>query len=219
MRPCTVRPRGVAIAAGRNGHVMPDTFSLPHLPGPDRMRCGFWLVFGLPWPDGHVTVAEAAYAVAAPAAVAESRGGGPRMGGCPARAGRGAAAPGVSAFFWASPHAWTELRHPGDSVVWFSELTRWLDTLGLTCERLGLDWHRALDTLQHGRLPGVLLGVDQRTHAVLCDASRDGLTVVHPDGRHERVTDQERARRRGRMRELLTHQPGPAAAEPGRSPW
>lgn len=114
-------------------------------------------------------------------------------------------------------------RHPDEPVVWFSDLTRWLDVLGLDWARLGVDWHSALDAVAHRRFPGVLLNIDQRTHLVLCDATRHGVTLVHAGGRHERVTEQERSRLHLRMRDLLHGLPAPeahtdsGASDPGTS--
>lgn len=161
---------------------MPDVFTrTPLPPGPHEPGHQPWLVFGLPWPDPAMPVAHAAYAVRAPWPVGE---------------------PAETAGVFAIADVYAK-RHPGQPVVWFSDLTRWLDTLGLDWAGLNIDWPAALEALPHDRLPGVLLGIDVRTHLVLCDATRHGVTIVHADGRRESVTDTERARLHQRMRDLL----------------
>lgn len=173
---------------------MPDAFSSsPDLAARAPAGRPYWLVFGLPWPGEHLAVAQAAYAACAPAS--------------------SNASPAIAQVF-AVGHAYAD-RHPTQPVVWFSDLTRWLDTLGLDWPTLGVDWSSALDTLPHSHLPGVLLGIDRRTHLILCDATRHGLTLTHPDGQHEPVTEQERTRLHEQMRDLLHGLP--AAARPGTS--
>lgn len=159
-------------------------------PPADRAARRYWLVFGLPWPGDDVAVAHAAYAVAAP--IPDDY------------------VSSLIAQVFAVSQVYTE-RHPYQAVVWFSDLTRWLDTLDLSWPALGIDWQQALDELPHLRLPGVLLGVDRRTHLILCDASRHGLAITHPGGRHEPVTADERHRLHERMRHLLDE---PAAEQP-----
>lgn len=174
---------------------MPETSIPPH---PEAVEAAgrYWLVVGLPWPDESVRVAQAAYAVPAPfpaAGTAE-----------------------IAAVFTLA-QAYTQ-RHPHEPVVWFADLTRWLDRLGLDWAGLGVvDWQRALDALPHMGLPGVSLSIDRRAHLVLCDASRHGMTLWHPAHRSERVTEQERGRLRSRMFEVLRglspeSQPGSAAS-------
>lgn len=175
--------------------MLDDSFRSSNPPNPHEPRHQMWLVFGLPWPDPQVAVAHAAYAVRAPWPV------------------DGPAAAGV--FAVVDVYA---KQHPGEPVVWFSDVTRWLDTLGLDWARLDIDWQAALDALPNGRLPGVLLGIDARTHLILCDATRQGVTIVHPDARHEGVTETERARLHERMRGLLetTVVETPQLSKPGR---
>lgn len=175
---------------------MPDVFShAPYPPSPHEAALRYWLVFGLPWPDPAMPVAQAAYAVRLPQPVDES-----------AEIAQVVAVAGVYG-----------QRHPGHAVVWFSDLTRWLDTLGLDWAGLGIDWAALLETLPDSGPAGVLLGIDKRTHLILCDATRRGVTLVHPDGRRERVTDAERAQLHQRIRELLeTPAEAPTPSEPGR---
>lgn len=175
---------------------MPDDVSrAPYAPIPHSPIHRYWLVFGLPWPDPARPVAPAAYAVRLPQPVDEST---------------------MIAQVFAVAGVYAQ-NHPGQPVVWFSDLTRWLDGLGLDWTELNIDWPAAIEALPCDRLAGVLLGIDARTHLVLCDASRRGVTLVHPDGRHERVTEIERARLHQRMRELLDAAVEmPAPGEPGR---
>lgn len=179
--------RGHALLALSKGPLMPDApFAFP---GSRRAQPGhrFWLVFGLPWPAGTVEVAEAAYAVAAPYTGDESL---------------------LIAQIFAVGQLYAE-GLPEGAVVWFSELTRWLDTNGFAWSTLGIDWQQALDELPDPGLPGVLLGIDRRSHLILCDASRNGLIIEHPGGRHERVTNQQRQRLYQRMRDLLERPDSP----------
>ena len=173
-----------------------DSFRSSYPPNPREPGHQMWLVFGLPWPDPAVPVAHAAYAVRAPWPVD---------------------VPAAIAVVFAVVDVYAT-RHPGEPAVWFSDVTRWLDTVGLDWARLGIDWQAALDALPQGSLPGALLGIDARTHVILCDATRQGMTIVHPDARRESVTEAERARLHERMRDLLetTVVETPQLSEPGR---
>lgn len=122
---------------------MPDVFThAPYPPSPHEAGLRHWLVFGLSWPDPAMPVAQAAYAVPLPQPVDEST-------------------EIAQVFAIAGVYA---QQHPGRPVVWFSDVTRWLDTLGLDWASLGIDWAAVLETLPDDRLPGVVLGIDARTH-------------------------------------------------------
>jgi hypothetical protein len=129
----------------------------------------YWFVHGLPWSGGPAGMQQAAAAIA-PSAV-------PRDG-LPADAARILE---VADAFQAQQ---------GGRVVFFSDLTRWLDSQGHDWLSLGTDWERGIASCD--ALPGVLLTISQRAHVIICDASHEGATVRLPDGSTEQITPGER---------------------------
>jgi hypothetical protein len=124
----------------------------------DHLRApAYWLVAATEWPDGPGP-AEAAWAVA-PALI-------PRE--------------------VISPHACQVLgcadqyaASTASRVVLFSDLTRLFTTAGTSWASLGVDWQAALDELRYGPYPAVLLAVNDRAYALICDPS----TELHQPGR------------------------------------
>lgn len=138
------------------------------------LRPTYWLVHGLEWPQGTGPLREAAIAIA-PATV-------PR-----ARLSRDAA--DVLAV------ADAYHRMAGARVVFFSDTTLWLDRTGGSWETRGTDWETALAELagEDSASLGLYLTISQRAHVVICDASRQGMTLHFADGRPpERITADER---------------------------
>jgi hypothetical protein len=129
----------------------------------------YWLVHGLPWSGGPAGMQPAAAAIA-PAVV--------HRDGLPPDAARILEV--ADAF-----HAQHGMR-----VVFFSDLTRWLDTQGHDWPSVGADWERGIAACDE--LPGIPLTISQRAHIIICDASHDGATVQRPDGSTEQITPQER---------------------------
>jgi hypothetical protein len=115
----------------------------------------YWLVAATEWPDDPGP-AEAAWAVA------------------PALIPRDAI----------SPHAYQVLGcadqyAAGNAarIVLFSDLTRLFTTAGTSWASLGVDWQAALDELRYGPYPAVLLAVNDRAHALICDPTAELLQL------------------------------------------
>jgi len=111
----------------------------------------YWLVAAMEWPVGPGP-AEAAWAVA----------------------------PSLIPRDTISPHAYQVLgcadQYAASStarVVLFSDLTRLFTTAGTSWASLGVDWQSALDELRYGPHPAVLLAVNDRAHALICDPSAE----------------------------------------------
>ncbi len=133
----------------------------------------YWLVIGLAWPDGSAPTRDAAFAVAPPLI--------PRDRVSPDARDVLAVA---DAYQRAVP----------DRVLLFSDLTRWLAGNDSTWAARGTDWEAAIDELT-GRAPtpGMYVQVNQRAHIVICDATREGMTLHYSDGGSERLRPEERA--------------------------
>jgi hypothetical protein len=78
-------------------------------------------------------------------------------------------------------------------VLLFSDLTRWLAGNDTTWAARGTDWEAAVDELTgHTPTPGMYVQVSQRAHIVICDATREGMTLHYADGGSERLRPEER---------------------------
>lgn len=134
----------------------------------------YWLLIGLEWPSLQSSMAEGAYVIAPPSVprhlltrdVAEVLG---------------------VADLYAE-------RHPAQRVVWFTDLTRWLDSKATSWAALNVDWEHALHELPDTPVPGLYLTISQRAHGMVCDASRQGIVFHYLDGSSEQVTPEERDR-------------------------
>ncbi len=134
-----------------------------------------WLVLGLPWP-------------------AETRDG---WGECAL-----AIAPQMIPRSLVSKGAGTALdlagalaRDPADGpgkVVFFSDITLWLDKQGKDWADIGIDYEAVTDELAGAQVPQLYLTLMQKAHAILCDASREGMRLYYPNGDMEQVTPQTR---------------------------
>ncbi|HEU5472305.1 MAG TPA: hypothetical protein VFV67_16760 [Actinophytocola sp.] len=71
--------------------------------------------------------------------------------------------------------------HPGQRVVWISDISRWLDSKGTSFLKLGIDWQTALLTIPTLPMPGLTMTISKRAHSFLTDSARHGLTVRYPD--------------------------------------
>jgi hypothetical protein len=119
----------------------------------------YWLIFGKEWPEGASEMAWAALAVAPVFSrrVAISR---------------------EAADVIDVADAYVAQRRPPGKVVYFSDLTRWLDDFGQTWGSRSVDWERVIDELDEGlRLE---LQVSSFSHMVLCNASR--AMTIHIEG-------------------------------------
>lgn len=86
-------------------------------------------------------------------------------------------------------------RDPDDGpgkAVFFSDVTLWLDNQGKTWADLGIDYEAVIDELLDAQVPQLYLTLAQKAHAILCDASREGLRLYYPNGDVEHVTSQVR---------------------------
>jgi hypothetical protein len=144
-------------------------------PQPDDTRAAhellhpaYWLVHGLPWP-GDGDLAEAAVAIA----------------------------PGMIERDSLSRDAFQILgcadlyaTKRGSRAVFFSDLTRMFTAAGTSWAQLGIDWEGALQVLQDGPFPALLLTISRRAHIFICNAAAR-LLLYGPDGEEE-ATDSER---------------------------
>jgi hypothetical protein len=130
------------------------------------LRPSFWLVAGLPWPDGAATVAECAVAVAPDGFKVELLSTSTRQ------------------VFDLARHFATHGRY---RVVFLAELTRWLDRYGQRWESRGIDFDRACH-----EITTVLPGVDQRSYFSACDSSREGIIIHFPNGSQQQLTEADR---------------------------
>lgn len=131
----------------------------------------YWLIQGMAWPQGQHPMAEAAYAIA------------------PSLLPRTALTHHASTILDLADHY---QRDTGTRVVFFSDLTRWLTHHNRSWDTYHVDWEQGIGELANGPYPGLYLTISQRAHAILCDSSRDGLTLHYPDGTNEKVSDTER---------------------------
>ncbi|WFE60101.1 hypothetical protein [Micromonospora sp. WMMD712] len=137
----------------------------------------YWLMFGLPWPttDPNVNMAEAAYVLAPPTIPPKLRDG----------LSRDAADLLGFVDLYAS-------EHPKQRVVWFSDVTRWLEwEKGRSWSTLGVDWESALGELLHLPFLGLYLTISGRAYHHLINTAKC-FRVTYADGFSEVLTDQER---------------------------
>ncbi|HSA52061.1 MAG TPA: hypothetical protein VLH10_18395 [Yinghuangia sp.] len=132
----------------------------------------YWLVIGLAWPDGSAPTRDAAFAVAPPLIP---------------RARVSSDARDILAVADAYQRAL-----PG-RVLLFSDLTRWLAGNDSNWAARGTDWEAAIDELtERNPAPGMYVRISQRAHIVICDATREGMTLHYADGGSERLRPEER---------------------------
>ncbi|HET9140756.1 hypothetical protein [Actinophytocola sp.] len=82
--------------------------------------------------------------------------------------------------------------HPGQRVVWISDISRWLESKDSSFLKLGIDWQNAVSTIPTLPIPALTMTISKRAHSLLTDSSRHGLTVRYPDAPAERLTNKER---------------------------
>ncbi|MBC9728184.1 hypothetical protein [Streptomyces sp. TRM68367] len=134
-----------------------------------------WFVLGLPWPaetggDWGECAAAIAPSMIPRSLVSQSAG---------------------TALDLASALATDAIEGPG-KAVFFSDVTLWLDKQGQTWASLGIDHEAVIDELLNAPVPQLFLTLTQKAHAILCDASRDGLRLHYPNGGVEHVSPQLR---------------------------
>lgn len=143
----------------------------------------YWLVCSLPWssPPG-TPIAEAAYAMA-PSLLPASQ-----------------VSDEVNEVFRVASQ-FADARRT--NVVFFSDLTKWLDQGDADWASLGVDWERAVEGVQEAPTPGLFLTVSQRAHIILSDASRNGAVLHFTNGASEQTTPEERELVRDALRQQL----------------
>ena len=137
----------------------------------ELLHPSYWLVHGLPW-QGDGNIVEAAIAIA----------------------------PGMIDRETLSRDAFQILgcadlyvAKRGQSVVFFSDLTRMFTTAGTSWVQLSIDWESALQELQDGPFPGLLLTISQRAHIFICDAATR-LIFAGPDSTEAADAERELVR-------------------------
>jgi hypothetical protein len=134
-----------------------------------------WLVLGLPWPeqtrDGWGECALAIAPQMIPRSIV-SKGAGTALDLAGALARDANAGPG--------------------KAVFFSDVTLWLDKQGKDWADLGIDYEAVIDELAGAPVPQLYMTLMQKAHAILCDASREGLRLHYANGDVEHVTPQVR---------------------------
>ncbi|MBH0781557.1 hypothetical protein [Nocardia bovistercoris] len=121
----------------------------------------YWLIYGLAWPAGEADFAEAAVAVA-PTAV-------PRH-----VLSRAAADVFDLTIAIARQNNWR--------AVFLSDITQWLDTQQRTWADIGIDYEQVCNELSETPILQLFLTLSQLGYALLCDASRNGLTIHTANG-------------------------------------
>ncbi|MFF4602635.1 hypothetical protein ACFY12_07750 [Streptomyces sp. NPDC001339] len=134
-----------------------------------------WLVLGLPWPtetrDGW---GECAAAIA------------------PSMIPRSLVSKGAGTTLDLASALVRDAQEGPGKAVFFSDVTLWLDEQGNTWADLGIDYDAVIDELLKAPVPQLFLTLTQKAHAILCDASREGLRLHYPNGDVEHVTPQLR---------------------------
>ncbi|GLZ01947.1 hypothetical protein [Actinoplanes sp. NBRC 103695] len=142
---------------------------------PQLAQPPYWLVFGLPWPAGQEPAREAVAAIAPPLVT------------------RDTSLPRDVGDVLAMADAYQ--RMSGGRVVFLSDLTKWLDQRGSSWAARGTGYEGALAFLlgRQSSTPLMYLTITQRAHVIICDASREGVTLHFTNGAPpERVSTQER---------------------------
>jgi hypothetical protein len=141
----------------------------------------WFLVTGLPWPDDQADaeMAEAALAIA-PDVTQVVRPVGPS--GEPVPLG-----PDLTLMLDAGSRCAAAL---GKRVIFLSDITRWLADIGLTWERIDVNFPAAQDELEQQKT-GLFVTVSRRAHMILCSAAHS-LTIYCTDGNVAEVAPEER---------------------------
>ena len=141
----------------------------------------WFLVTGLPWPEDQAVagMAEAAFAIA-PDVTRVVRPVG--ADGKPVPPGRG-----LALMLEAGSQCAAAL---GKRVLFLSDITLWLSDIGLSWERIGVNFPAAQDELEQQKR-GLFITVSRRAHMILCPAAHS-LTIYCTDGNVAEVKPEER---------------------------
>ena len=132
----------------------------------------YWLVYGLDWADPGADMAEAAYAIAPE---------------CTSQNGLPESVKDMLAvtFLYAD-------EHPGQRVIWFTDITRWLATRTQSWFSLDIEWEDALVAIPRLPVLGLYLTINQRAYHHLVDTATERHTIHYLDGTSETLTADER---------------------------
>jgi hypothetical protein len=141
----------------------------------------WFLVTGLPWPEGQAEAeaAEAAFAIA-PYVTQAVRPVGPD--GEPVPLGRD-----LELMLDAGSRCAAAL---GKRVLFSSDITLWLADIGLSWKRIGVNFSTAQNELEQQGI-GMYLSLSQRAYAILCSTAHT-LTICDASGRHAEVPPEDR---------------------------
>jgi hypothetical protein len=92
--------------------------------------------------------------------------------------------------------------HPAQRVVWFTDVTRWLDARGHSWASLDIDWERALMEIQELPILGLYITVSRRAYTHLANAAKRA-TIFYDDGTSEPLTEKEREAVRAALEKTL----------------
>jgi hypothetical protein len=152
----------------------------------------WFLVTALPWPEdqAEAEIAEAAFAVA-PYVTQAVRPTGPD--GKPVPLGRD-----LALMLDVGSRCTAAL---GKRMLFVSDITAWLADIGLSWERLGVDFHTAENDLERQTI-GMYLAVSRRAYSILSSASGT-LTIHYTSGLTAEVRPEDRELVRAKLEEAL----------------
>ena len=152
----------------------------------------WFLVSGLPWPEDQsdADVAEAVFATA-PYVTQTVRPAG--RDGKPVPLGRD-----LATMLDAGSRCAAAL---GKRVLFLSDITRWLADIGLSWDRIGVDFETAQNELEQQAI-GMYLALSQRAYTILCSASRT-LAIHDTSGRTAEIPPEDRELVRAKLEEAL----------------
>jgi hypothetical protein len=152
----------------------------------------WFLVTGLPWPEnqGDAGATEAALAIA-PSVTQVARPVGPD--GKPVPLGRD-----LARMLGTGSRCAAAL---GKRVIFLSDITRWLADIGLSWERIGVDFPAAQNELEHQAV-GLYLELSQRAYTILCSTACT-LTIHYTSGDIVEVPPEERELLRAKFEAAL----------------
>ena len=141
----------------------------------------WFLVTGLPWPEGQADaeMAEAPFAIA-PSVTQAVRPVGPDRKPVPL-------GHDLALMLDAGSRCAAALC---TKVIFLSDITCWLAGNGLDWERIGVDFAAAQNQLEQ-QSPGLFVRVSSRAYTVLCSTAR-GLTIHYTDGGKAEIPPEER---------------------------
>ena len=152
----------------------------------------WFLVTGLPWPEDQSDpdMTEAAFAIAPYVTQAVRPAG---RDGKPVPLGHD-----LATMLDAGSRCAAALRK---RVLFLSDITRWLADIGLSWDRIGVDFETAQNELEQ-QATGMYLALSQRAYTILCSASRT-LAIHDTSGRTAEIPPEDRELVRAMLEEAL----------------